>query len=73
MITQLKKNENQPKENQRQSFSVNGPFLYSKRKDSAQKKSWNEMGGIISKTLDVNNNEQKQFLLIVYLILNFNE
>lgn len=31
------------------------------------------MGGIISKTLDVNNNEQKQFLLIVYLILNFNE
>lgn len=52
------------KTREKQSFPLNGSFLCSKRKDSAGKKSWKEAGDILSKILDMNNNEQKHSCLL---------
>ena len=39
-------------------------FGAQKRKDRTQKKPWKEVGDIINKVLDMNNNEQKHSCLL---------
>lgn len=62
-ITQPEKKWKQAKRKS-ESFPLNGAVLCSKRKDNAQKKSWKGAGDIMSKVLDMNNNEQKHSCLL---------